>query len=545
MTNGTDLSLPAEDGKPDQHVRSVDPTRSSASRERDAEERLFDAIERVKRETTGHTSVSHDLLEKELLPAMREAATAHVRSMTSRLPPGADREDIISFIDERFVKMLRSMKLSMDAPQIITWIYSSIRHAVLDAQRAHDTLSRRQRALAIEANRIEGEMEERLRRSITEAERRQIAIDVLGKYRALSKSADRLVAIITDEVQTQGIEEAETIAGTSDTEAEAEAELEAQALCIAGANLDDDEAFMSFADMITGGDITNAGLRAGVRAAVLHQLVEFGFDQSVVLADTQEDIPQRGTGGHDIAPVRPLRYYVFEVPGWSAQHDQVVDAAAEAPLEMPIAIDRTGDVTRVFVAEDPEPLWGVRRWRLVAMVLAFPDLSMRRAWIPLALRIRDQLPNGVSMRILTRGMFEGEIRRLNKLATPPRSDLGTPRVFVAESLVRPEAGPGRGVPGMRRSRVRVTVLPLAAATRLVPNIPTSSAPPDRPLVIVRDRRQVRYVITDGPHGPALFGLPSELTPPLDASSPTGPHGQSAGGGGSACRLYRRSGTSVP
>ena len=219
-------------------------------------------------------------------------------------------------------------------------------------------------------------MEERLRRSITEAERRQIAIDVLGKYRALSKSADRLVAIITDEVQTQGIEEAETIAGTSDTEAEAEAELEAQALCIAGANLDDDEAFMSFADMITGGDITNAGLRAGVRAAVLHQLVEFGFDQSVVLADTQEDIPQRGTGGHDIAPVRPLRYYVFEVPGWSAQHDQVVDAAAEAPLEMPIAIDRTGDVTRVFVAEDPEPLWGVRRWRLVAMVLAFPDLSI-------------------------------------------------------------------------------------------------------------------------------------------------------------------------
>jgi hypothetical protein len=509
-------AIPPRVRKPNRRAWSADSAHVLASRQRDAEERLFSAVERVKQEVAGNSQVSRELLEEELLPAMREAATAHVRSGVSRLPPGADREDVISFIDERFVRMLRSMKLSMDAPQIITWIYSSIRHAVLDAQRAQDNLSRRQRELAVEANRVAREMEERLKRPVTESERRQIAMDVLGKYRASSKSASQLATLITDEVQTQGIEFAEAIAGTSDTEAEAEAELEAQALTIAGANLDDDEAFVSFADMITGGEITNAGFKAGVRAAVLHQLIEFGFDQPETLDDTRGKTSERKSNRRDASPVRPLRYYVFDVPGWGAQHDQVIDAAAEAPLEMPIAIDHAGDVVRVFAAENPEPLWGVRRWRLLAIVLAFPDLSMRRAWIPLAMRIRDQLPGAVSMRILTRSMFEGEIRRLVELATPARSGLGEARVFVAKRLARPGSVPRHPAPGMKRSRVRITALPLAAGIRLIPNLPASPSPPDRQLVIVRDKQHSRYVVTDGLRGQTLFNLPSELTSLLDA-----------------------------
>lgn len=104
---------------------------------------------------------------------------------------------------------------------------------------------------------------------------------------------------------------------------------------------------------------------------------------------------------------RPLRHYCFWVPGWTIDgiHDEVIDSTAEHILGMTIVIHRDSDPVKVYIAENPEPLWNVRRWRLFAALLANPDLSGRKEWAGVAGQLRSPLPAGLVMRVIEPDQF--------------------------------------------------------------------------------------------------------------------------------------------
>ena len=481
---------------------------ASPSRWHEAEERLFVAIQYAKQQAR-EGAAAELVIEREVLPAMRKAAEVHVNSGRKHLPPGADLEDVISHVDERIVRMLRTMDLGLDVPQIVTWIYRSIRMAVADAGREHDELTRRDRMKANEIQALKEQRERELGRPLTEVEQREVARSALTVKVAASAKAPRLSALLVSGVQKHALDESMDLPGEASTEEEAEQSWQAQALHIAGANIDSDRIHAAFAETINGKQLTNEGLEASVRVAMTEQLAHFGMLDAVTPIEEALDLARTNRSG---ANGRKRRFFRFVVPNWGPLHDRIIDAIAVNPLGLQIGIDRSADPIEVVIAEPPELLWDARRWRLIAIALADPRITDqgRREWIAYTGRIRERLPGRLEMRVITKEMYLAEIRRLRSLATTRDTEQPVAGDFEAESEKPNIALP----PEIDRGRSRVAVIPLKALHR-VPVAKWDEITAADALVVRRDPKHPRYVISMTRRSAPLFALPSELTRHLD------------------------------
>lgn len=239
-------------------------------------ERLFALLERAKAEAPADGgSKTRDLTEDpDVVAVVRQAAQVRLRRRIKTFQqPFIDESDIVSYLDEAIIEALRRIDVTLDVPQIMSFLYRKFDYAIQDAIRAGDPLPRRLRAKTQDFQRLVLARERQIGRQLTDDERRQIAMHVISPRQQKGADRHQLVALLVQGFQQQPLEEDDYLADSSDLESDYQQSHRLQAMHIIGAKIEEDDMFAAFARMVTDGVRTYGGIYATVQALLRDAMI--------------------------------------------------------------------------------------------------------------------------------------------------------------------------------------------------------------------------------------------------------------------------------
>ena len=259
-------------------ARTGSPPRLRSARVQERQQRnqlLINALEMFSR-----GEVEADELAPYLMTFAEDVAGTKIGS----LPSFVTKEDLVSALYLKITPILRNIDPSMDAYQMLQYVYRCFEFALIDEGRSKDPWPKRMRTRINKFQRDVEEAELKTGRKLTDAERREIAKGCLGPKMLKGKDVDHLLSLLTNgmtvsAMTTEALENVSS-AFVEDADESLDEERRAQALHIAAANIDDDMVYAAVVSMLVDQrPPTEAAIRKAIEFSLRDQLERIGVSE--------------------------------------------------------------------------------------------------------------------------------------------------------------------------------------------------------------------------------------------------------------------------
>ena len=217
----------------------------------------------------------------ELAPYLMTFADDVASTKIGSLPSFVTKEDLISALYLKITPILRNIDPSMDAFQMLQYVYRCFEFALIDEGRSKDPWPKRMRTRINKFQRDVEEAELKVGRKLTDSERREIAKGCLGPKMLKGKDVDHLLNLLTtgmtvSAMTDEAIENA-SAAFVEESDDVLDEDRRAQALHIAAANIDDDKVHAAVVSMLVDQrPPTEASIRKAIEFSLRDQLERIG-----------------------------------------------------------------------------------------------------------------------------------------------------------------------------------------------------------------------------------------------------------------------------